>query len=405
MAPSAASLGPDFRRFLGAAAASNLGDGIRFGALPLLALSLTSDARLISLVSAATVLPWLILGPLGGALVDRGDRRRLMIAGQLGRAVVVGGLLLLLAFDQATIWAVILVAFGLGAGEVIVDSASQAAVPQLVEEGQLDRANGQLIRAMTVLDNVVGVALGAMLFSVATALPFAIDAATFAIGAVLIASVRRPLQGERERTTSVRADMAEGARFLFGHPLLRGIMVAVALSNLAGNIAFGVLVLLVVEEVGASESTFGLVLGVGAVGGVLGTLFVVRLVERFGRRAMLSALPVVLVATYLINAVATSAWVLAASLFVASFSIVCFNVPGQSIRQAVTPEPLLGRVVATFRMVGMGAAPIGAVIGGLVTQASSVRTANVAAAAVGVLAAVVLVLALRHLDEDVVSTA
>lgn len=90
------AFGQDFHRFLGAAAASNLGDGIRLGALPLLSLSLTDDARLIALVSAATLLPWL-LGPLGGALVDRHDRRRLMLAGQVVRAVLVGGLVVMIA--------------------------------------------------------------------------------------------------------------------------------------------------------------------------------------------------------------------------------------------------------------------------------------------------------------------
>ena len=141
------SLGGEFRRFLVAAASSNLGDGIRLGAMPLLAITLTDDARLIGLVSASAMLPWLLLGPLGGAVVDRGDRRRLMIAGQLGRAGAVAMLVALLLADAATIWWVVGVAFALGCGEVIVDSSSQAAVPQLVRPDQLDRANSQLITA------------------------------------------------------------------------------------------------------------------------------------------------------------------------------------------------------------------------------------------------------------------
>ncbi len=397
-------LGGDFRRFLAAAAVSNLGDGIRLGALPLLALSLTDDARLIALVSAATLLPWLVFGPLGGALVDRHDRRCLMVGGQFARAVVVGGLAALIATDTVNIWWVVIAAFGLGVGEVVVDSASQAAIPQLVPDNELDRANGQLIAAMTVFDQVVGVALGAALFGLATGLPFIVDALTFVVGATLVLTVRSPLQGTRSQTTTVRADIAEGMRFLFRHKLLRSMMTSVAISNLAGNIGFAVLVILVADELGATGGAFGLVLGAGAIGGVLGSLVASRLAERFGRRRVLIVLPPVLTVTHLANAVATEVWMIAASLFVSSFTIVCFNVPGQSIRQTATPEPLLGRVVATFRMVGMGAAPLGAVIGGFVTQAADVRVAYFLAAVVSVCSWLVLVAGLRHFTEPIAAS-
>ena len=295
------------------------------------------------------------------------------------------------------------VAFGLGAGEVIVDSASQAAVPQLVARDQLDRANGQLISAMTVLDQVVGVALGAVLFSVAAGLPFAVDAASFIIGGALLASIRRPLQGERAVvTTSVRSDIAEGMRFLLGHRLLRGLMAAVSITNLAGNVSFGVLVVLVVDDLGASQAAFGLVLAARAVGGVVGSLVAARLTARLGRRRMLVFPTAVLIVTHLINATAAAAWVVSVSLFISSFAIVCFNVPGQTIRQAATPEPLLGRVVGSWRMIGLGAAPLGAMLGGFLTEALNVRIANVVAAGIGALAWVTIVVALRHLDDAII---
>lgn len=397
-APS--SLGRDFDRFLVASAVSNLGDGIRLGAFPLLALSFTSDARLISLVVAAGMLPWLLLGPIGGAIVDRADRRRLMVMSQLTRGALVAVLLIAMAAEVANIWWLVVVGFGLGAGEILVDTSSQAAVPMLVPENLLDRANARLIAAITLLDNVIGVALGALLFTVFTELPFLVDAATFVIGAVVIAGIQRPLQGDRPpaASASVRADIVEGGRFLLKSRFLRGTMIAVTLSNVAGNIGFGVFVLLVVDEIGAPEAAFGVVLGVGAIGGVLGSLSAGRIVERFGRRRVMGVLPFVLALTHCGYAVATETWMISVSFFVASFTIVCFNVPGQSLRQSATPEPLLGRVIATWRMFGMGLAPFGAILGGLITAASGVRNAMWVAATVEVVAGVALLAALRHLD-------
>lgn len=394
------SLGTDFTRFWFASAASNLGDGIRFGALPLLALSLTDDARLIALVTASTLVPWVVFGPVGGALVDRLDRRRLMIGGQLGRAVVGAVLAVLVATDQASIWWVVALAFGLGLGEVVVDASSQAAIPQLVTTDQLDRANGRLITAITVLDNVVGVALGAVLFGIAAGLPFAVDVATFAISASLLATIRRPLQTERTSTSSIRTDIGEGMRFLLGHPLLRGLAGGVATANLAANTAFAVVVILVVDELGAGEVAFGVVLSVGAIGGVVGALVAARATARWGRRRVLTGAPLLLAGSFVITAAAVAPWMASVAFFASSFSIVVFNVPAQSVRQAVTPEHLLGRVVTSFRIFGMSAAPLGAILGGFVTEATDVRTANVVAAVIGAGAWVLLARALRHLEAD-----
>ena len=392
-------LSKDFHRFWASAAASNLGDGIRLGALPLLALSLTDDARLISMVTASTVLPWLLLGPVGGALVDRYDRRWLMMAGQVSRAVLVGVLAILVAVGSITVWVVAALAFALGIGEVLVDSSAQAAIPQLVGADQLDRANGRMIAALTVLDKVVGVTLGALLFSAVAALPFAIDAATFVVGAVLILSVQRPLQGIRSRATSLRADVVGGVRFLLTHPFLRALTAGSALSNMASYASFAVLVVLVVDELGATDAMFGLVLGVGALGGVAGSLAASRLVGFCGRRLMVTAPPFVLVAAFVLHASAPAPWAVALASFIINFSLVCLNVPAQSMRQAVTPEPLLGRVTANFRVFALGAVPVGAVLGGFVTEASGVRSANVAAAGIQVIACGFFLWSLWHLDD------
>jgi MFS family permease len=392
-----ARLGPDFRRFWLAAAASNLGDGIRLGALPLLALRLTDNPTLIGATSAATIAPW-VLAPLAGVLVDRRDRRRLMVIGQLGRAVLVGVLIALIVADALSIWVLLGVAVGLGVGEVIVDTTSQAALPQLVEPHQLDHANSRLQAATQVLDEVVGVALGAVLFARWTSVPFAVDAATFVLGGVLLVSLRRPLQGDRRaHARSVRIDLAEGFRFLRGQPFLRNAMFGAAVSNIATNMSFAVLVVLVVSELGASESAYGLVVAASALGGVLAAFVAGWLAGRVGRTRVLLGAPAFVIVGLAAVAAAGHVAVAAAAWFVIRFGIISLSVPAVSLRQAMTPEHLLGRVVASFRMVSIGAGPAGALLGGVLTHAAGVRTTNVVAVAVMVVATLLLANAVRHL--------
>jgi MFS family permease len=398
-ADKVAPLGRDFRRFWLAASVSNLGDGIRLGALPLLALRLTSDARLIAAVSAATMAPWFFIAPLAGALVDRHDRRHLMLAGQVGRVLLALLLAILVLTDDATIWWVLIVALGIGIGEVFVDTASQAAVPQLVDPHQLEAANARLIGSTTALNDVVGVWLGAVLFAAVTELPFFVDAATFALSAAVLVTVRRPMQGERRRITRISSDISEGFRFLLAHRLLRRLAGTIATLNLATNISFGVYVIFVIDELGASERTFGLVMGVAATGGVLGAVVAEKITMRFGRTAVLAITPFAIAATLAVNVVAQHVAVVGATLFATMFLIVASNVPGQSLRQEVTPEHMLGRVVASFRTFGLGAAPIGALLGGVITEEFGVRTANAVASAVACAAALLMLRALREVSD------
>jgi len=390
-------LGSDFHRFWLAAAASNLGDGIRLGALPLLALRLTDNPTLIGVTSAATIAPW-ILAPLVGVLVDRANRQRLMVVGQFGRAVLVAVLIALIAADTLSIGVLLAIAVGLGVGEVMVDTTAQAAIPQLVEAHQLDRANSRLQAATQVLDEVVGVALGAVLFARAASAPFALNVVTFLLGGVLLATLRRPLQGDRrQQPRSVRADLAEGFRFLLGQPFLRNAMFAAAISNIATNMSFAVLVVLVVSELGASEAAYGVVVAASSLGGVLAAFVAGWLAGRMGRTRVLLGAPMFVVVGLVAVAAAGHVVVVAAAWFVIRFGIISLSVPAVSLRQMMTPERLLGRVIASFRMVGIGAGPVGAVLGGVLTHATDVRTTNVVAVGVMGIGALLLANAVRHL--------
>lgn len=344
--------------------------------------------------------PWFVFGPIAGTVVDRGNRRQIMLVGQVARALLATALAVLVLTDEVSILALFVLGFGLGVGEVFVDSAAQAAVPQLVDRSLLDRANGQMIASATVFNEVVGIALGAALFAAATSAPFVADAGTFIVGAWLLTTVRRPLQGVRTSTARFSADIAEGFTFLRRHVLLRRLAGAMALANVATNMSFGVLVILVIDELGASEATFGLVLALGAVGGVLGSVLAAPIAARIGRRAMLAVAPLVVVGCLLGNAVAQHVAVVGATLFGTMFVVIASTVPAQSLRQSVTPEHLLGRVIASFRTFGLGATPIGALLGGFVTSATNVRVANGVAAGVCAAAALLMIRAVTTRPEN-----
>lgn len=392
----------DFWLLWGGSTISNLGDGIRFTALPLLTVSLTTDPLAVGAVSAASFLPWLSLSLLGGAIADRADRRRLILGGQIVRCAAVGvfaGLVLAGRFNLALIY---LIAVVIGTGEVVVDSALQAAVPRVAGD-DLDKANSRFASAQFVAGEIVGGPLGAVLFTVSASLPFVVDAVTFGAGATLIALITRPLQETSNldaETSSVIDDIREGARFLLDQPVLRGITVAVALSNLAGSAVSALLVLLVTDILDSSEVAFGLVIAAGAIGGLVGSLTSPRVVRLFGRRNALVGPFVVLTAAYIGIGVAPNQAVVGIGLFAAMFSGALFNVSGQSIRQRLTPNRLLGRLIATMRFVSMGAIPLGAIGGGLVARAIGVRETMLVGAAISAIATLALMAATAGHDLD-----
>jgi MFS family permease len=369
------SLGPRFWRFWSASAVSQLGDGIRITALPLLAAVITREPLPVAAVSAAVWLPWLLFGLVGGTVVDRVDRKRLMEVGQLARLFVMAGLAAAVFAHLESIWLLIVVAFLVGVGEVFVDTALQAVVPALVEEPQLDHANGRLIAAELLANELVGPPIGGFLFTIAHAVPFVSDAASFGASGLLLATVGGDFKvshGDREPTSAWR-DVKEGASWLFHHPVLRPIAFAIAATNF-GVMAFGgVLVLFAHEDLHVGAVGFGLIISAAALGGLLGSLVAARIAAHIGRgRAVVLGLA--LIGLFSAAVGLTSDPFLAGGLeFFVGFSGALVNVPGLTLRQMLTPNRLLGRVVSTFRMVGYGFIPIGALAGGWIASAWGLR--------------------------------
>ena len=184
--------GTGFARLWGAAGVSNFGDGVYGTALPLLAATLTRDPLLVSLVSFAEWLPWLLFGLLSGALLDRWDRRRVMWTVDAARFAVVGGLAVVVLAGEASIVLLGIVGFLLGTGQTLVDTGSHSILPALVSRDpeRLEQANGRLVGTQVVTQELAGPPVGGFLFSLSAWTPFAVDAVSFAAGSALVASIR-----------------------------------------------------------------------------------------------------------------------------------------------------------------------------------------------------------------------
>jgi len=374
-----------------AAAISTLGDGVFLTALPLLAATLSRDPLRVSLVAFASWLPWLLFGLLSGALVDRWDRRRMMWTVDACRFVVVGALGVAVLAGWASIPLLVAIGFLLGTGQTLFDNAAQSLIPALISRDtqRLERANSQLYGAQTVGQNFAGPPVGGALFALAASVPFLADAVSFAASSTLIATIRGSFAPQRpvgtaaeEPRASLRADIAEGLRWLVGHRLLRVLAVMVGLMNLAVMAGEAILVLFAQEELGLGSVGYGLLLAGFAVGGVLASLIATQLSRRVGSGTLLVAVTFVEAAAWAVFGVGSNAWVGGAMLALVGGGSTVFNVVGVSLRQAIVPDRLIGRVVSTQRMVGFGAVPVGALLGGVVGRTLGVRAPFLLGAAI-----------------------
>jgi MFS family permease len=370
---SSSKLGSTFWRMYAATASSDLADGIGRTALPLAAASYTRDPVIVSGLLTFAFLPWLLFALPSGALVDRVDRRRAMAGANLVRALAVAALAAMLLADVGSVAVLYVVAFVLGAAETVYDSAVRALLPQIVERSQLDRANSLITVEESLGQTFLGAPLGSLVFTVAIALPFVLNAAGFVLAVLLILSVRGDYRPARASATSVRADMVEGVRWLRRHPLLRGLTLISAGCAFAQTIGTGVLVLYVLEVLNLPSGDFGLFLVVGGVGGVLGSLATPPLARAFGRPAVLTAGAVLSALTIILMSFTRNGFVAATLFALSAAGVMAWNVLTMSLRQALIPPELFGRVQGAYRTLVWGVIPVGSVLGGVLAHLLGVR--------------------------------
>jgi MFS family permease len=381
-------LGRNYQRLWVANAVSVTGDGVTVTAGPLLAASITHDPLLVAGALFAQLLPWLIFALLSGVLVDRLEPDRLMVIVDLLRAAVIGGLAASVLTGTAHLAALYGALFILGVGSTVSDTAALSLPPLLVGTDDLVRANAGLQGARLVGAELVGPPLGAYLFVLGAGVPFAFDAATFVVGAALIASIRRRGTASAvQEPTSVRREIAEGIRWLGAHTGLRMLAAAICVMNIMMGSTLAILVLYVRVRLGLGAAGYGLLLACSAAGGVIGTVLVNRFLARFDASLLLRAGLIVECATHVSLALARRPWVAALTLVVFGVHNGIWNVVTVTLRQKAVPEQLLGRVNSVYDTFAVGGFAVGSLAGGLLARGFGLTAPFwVAAAAVAVVA-------------------
>lgn len=358
-----------------AGAIDNIGNGAFVTAVPLLAVTLTPDPRLVSMVAAASFVPWLLFSLPVGALVDRHSRIGLMRGAQLFQAVVVAGTAALVAAGAMNIGYLAAGAFAIGVGQVVFGIASQSVLPEIVDTRMLGLANARQYLATTIGQSFLGPPVGSLLFGLAVALPFGLDVAALVVSALLLTTLRGASPPRlRETAMPRRQAVVEGLRWLVRHRLLRTLALLLGVNTFCFQLGNVTLVLLATRELGVTPAGYGLLLAGAAVGSVLGGLLTARLVRPFGQIPVLAVALAINAAAFVLLGLSPNAWALAALLALSGLVTAVWNVVTVTLRQELVPLDLLGRVNSVYRLLGWGLIPLGALAGGFIAHEVGIRT-------------------------------
>ena len=380
-------LGASYWKLWSATTISNLGDGIVSIAYPWLASAVTRSPLLIALSVVVSRLPWLIFTLHAGVITDRFNRKRIIVAmdSLRGLLTIAVGIFVYLERDSLpslneltsltnletnyTLYSVILVtAFLFGLAEVLRDNSAQTLMPAVVEDKDLEKANGRMWSAESLTNSFIGPPLGSFIIAIAIFLPFFVDAATFFVAAALIASMKPTVKSFSPEAKSgpinFRAEIKEGFSWLWSHTLLRPMAIILGLLNGIASLTGAVFILCAQEVLDTTVFIFAVLGTAAAVGGILGGLLGPKVSEKIGSgRSLALALFVMPFGTLLIGF--SSQWyVVWVLVVIETFTAVLWNVVTVSLRQSLIPTNLLGRVNSVYRFFAWGTIPIGTLLGG-----------------------------------------
>lgn len=346
---------------------STLGAGISTIAFPFLILGLTGSPALAGIAGALRSLPYLFLSLPVGALIDRWDRKWVMILCDTGRAIALGSIPFAVVLGHLTIAHLFVVTFVEGALFVFFDLAEVACLPRVVRPEQLPAAMGQN-QATVEIAGLLSSPLGGFLYSASRLLPFLADALSYGVSVISLFAITTPFQGERPATTRrLGAEIREGLAWLWTHPLIRSM----ALLTGGNNFVFAgapLIIIVLAQHQGATPLVTGLIFSLFSVGGIIGSLLGSTIQKRFTFAQVIIAVVFINALLWPLYALAPTplvVGVIGALLFVLN---PIYNVVQISYRLALIPDALQGRVNSVFRLLAFGFQPLGAALAGILLQ-------------------------------------
>jgi MFS family permease len=358
-------LGVGFRWLIASSWVSNLGDGIALAAGPLLIASQTHDAAVVALAALLNWAPQLLFGLYAGALADRLDRRLIVVTVNLVRVVVLAVLTTSIVTDVVSVPVVLGSLFLLGSAEVFADNTSTTLLPMLLGRADLALGNARLMTGFITLNQLAGPPLGAALFAAGAAWPFGTQAVLVLAGAGLVSRIVLPPHGRpAEERSHIRADIADGFRWVRGHAAVRTLVMTIFTFNITFGAAWSVLVLYATQRLDMGAVGFGLLTTTSAVGGLAGTASYGWITRRISLGNIMRIGLIYETFTHLALALTRTPAVALAIFFGFGAHAFVWGTTSSTVRQRAVPTELQGRV-GSVNMLGVcGGLVIGAAIGG-----------------------------------------
>jgi ENTS family enterobactin (siderophore) exporter len=365
----------DFKLVLTSQGVSALGDAVSFTALPLLVLALTGSGFAMGIVGALQLLPDLVFGMLAGAIADRSDRKRMMFLADFGRAFLTALIPLSVALGGPTMAVILIVAPPLSTLRSFFLAGYTSSLPALVGRSQVGRANSYF-EVIYSVGYIIGPAIAGILATTIGPGPtLAIDALSFAVSALGLALVRRDLRAPVDRPpTSIVTDIREGIDFILGRPTLRNAILFWGATCIVTAPLVNTITVYITRDLGLRPSVFGVVLTAFGIGTVVGALASSRLIGRLRVGPILLLGNFTTATALLLLATNQAIPVLLAIAFVAGIAQSMVLVMYLTLRTALSPDELLGRVGSTARTISLGLQPIGLLIGGALVDLTSGAT-------------------------------
>ena len=347
---------------------STLGSAASSIIYPLLILALTGSPEAAGIAGALRAIPYLVLSLPVGALIDRWDRKRVMILCDVGRALTAASIPIAMGLGVLTLWQIYAATLIEGSLFVLFNIAEVAALPRIVPAHLLPQAAAQNEAGFGVA-NIVGPSFGAMLYQAfGRSVPFIADAASYVVSVASLLRIRTAFRTAPPATKwNLHVEIAEGLRWVWHNPLIRYMAILTGGLNLI-NAAFPLIVIVLAKHLGAGDGEIGVIFSLGGIGGVVGSLVGGQIQRRFTFGQVIVAVVWLEALLFPLYAIAPSyilLGVIAGLIFVLG---PIYNVVQFSYRLSIIPDALQGRVNSTFRLIAFGFMPVGAWLSGVLIE-------------------------------------